>query len=175
MLKNNFVKYTLMFILLVLLQVTILNSISFLGYAIPLVYIYFIIKLPIGLNRNIALVLGFFLGFIIDIFSNTPGMNAAATVFAAFICRPAQNLFFTADDYNDQTPSLSSLGFSFIKYAVFITLIHHIILISIESFSYLNIEMILLRIVLSTLLTTILIFAFEGFSLNKKKTWQKTT
>ncbi len=158
-----------MFVLLALLQVTVLNKISFFGYAIPFVYIYFIIKLPIGFNRNLTILLGFLLGFSIDIFCNTPGINAAATTFIAFLRRPIQGLFFMVDDYEEQTPRLSLLGSAFMKYTVLMTLIHHAVLISIESFSYVNFNLILLRIILSTILTSVLIFALEGFSFNKKR------
>jgi hypothetical protein len=72
------------------------------------------------------------------------------------------------DDYEEQTPSLALLGAAFMKYVIFLTLIHHIVLVSIESFSYFNIKLILLRFSLSAVLTSILIFAFEGFSLKKK-------
>jgi len=174
MLKSNVIKYIILFVILVLLQVLIFNKISFLGYAVPFVYIYFIMKLPVGYNRNLSTLLGFLLGLSIDIFCNTPGINAAATTFIGFFCRPVQSLFFMVDDYNGQTPGLSLLGGSFMKFVVFITLIHHVILVSIESFSYFNIKLILLRISLSTILTIILIFAFEGFSLKKKSSWQKT-
>lgn len=157
-----------MFILLVLLQVLVLNRIAFLGYAVPFVYIYFIIKLPIDVNRNLSTLLGFLLGFIIDIFCNTPGINAAATTLIGFICRPVQNLFFIVDDYKGQTPNLSQQRGAFMKYTILLTFIHHVALISIESFSYFNIKLVLLRIALSTVLTSILVFAFEGFSINKK-------
>jgi rod shape-determining protein MreD len=177
MLNNNLIKYLLLFIGLVLLQVLVLNEISFLGYAVPFAYIYFIMKLPFGTNKNLVLFLGFLLGFTIDIFCNTPGINAAATTLIAFLCRPIQGLFFILDDYKDQTPSYGLLGFSFMKYAVFLTFIHHIALVSIESFSFFNIKLVLLRIILSTILTSIIIFAFEGFSTGtsrKGSSWQKT-
>lgn len=175
MIKSNFVKYILLFVFLVLLQVVVLNEITFLGYAVPFLYIYFIIKLPFSLNRNLVILLGFILGLTIDIFCNTLGINAAATTLAAFFCRPIQSLFFNLDDFKEQTvPKLSFMGASFMKYAISITLLHNIALISIESFSYFNIEVILLRIFLSTAITSIIIFALEGFSIKKdKKTWQK--
>ncbi len=175
MLKNNIFKYALMFVMLVVLQVLVLNKISFLNYGVPFAYIYFIIKLPIGYSRNLTTLLGFLLGFVIDIFCNTPGVNAVATTFIGFICRPVQNLFFMTDDYEEQTPSLRILRGAFMKFAILMTLVHHVILISVESFSYFSIKLVLLRILFSTILTSILIFAFEGLSLKKKSSWQKTT
>ena len=163
-----------MFILLVLLQVLVLNKISFLGYAVPFAYIYFMLKLPVGINRNVAVFAGFLLGFVIDIFCNTPGMNAAATTLIGLLCRPVQGLFFMVDDHNEQAPGFKSLGSAFLKYALLLIIVHHIVLVSIESFSFFNIKLVLLRIMLSAILTFVLVFAFEGFSTKKKNTWQKT-
>jgi hypothetical protein len=119
----------------------------------------------------LASFLGFLLGFTIDLFCNTPGLNAATSAFIGFISRPAQGLFFTFDDYNnDQIPGLSS----YMKYAFLLTLVHHVSLIILESFSYFNPKILLLRIIISTIMTSLLILAFEGFSLKKKNPWQKT-
>lgn len=175
MLKSNYFHFIISFVLLILLQVLVLNRISFLGYATPFFYIYFLLKLPINANRSLVTFLGFLLGFIIDIFCNTPGINAAASTLTAFLVRPVQGLFFVRDDYNGQIPSLSLLKVAFVKYAVILTLIHHMVLVCIESFSLFNIQLVALRVLFSTLLTFLLIFAFEGFSTKNKKSWQKTT
>ena len=72
------------FILLVLVQVLVLNNIQFLGYIDPYLYILFILVLPVQMPRWFLLILAFALGITIDIFSNTLGMQAFATVFIAF-------------------------------------------------------------------------------------------
>lgn len=175
MLKSNTIKYILLFVILVLLQVLVLNRISIFGYGVPFIYIYFVLKLPLGSNRSLTSFLGFLIGFTIDLFCNTPGLNAAAATLIGFISRPVQSLFFTVDDYNDDhIPGLSSLGFAFMKYAILLTVVHHVFLISIEAFSYFNPKILLLRMAVSIILTSLLIFAFEGFSLKKKSSWQKT-
>lgn len=166
---NNWLKQLISFLVLILLQVLVLNHISFLGYATPFLYVYFIIKMPIGTNRNLVIFLGFLMGFIIDLFCNTPGQNAAAATFAAFMRRPIQGLFIARDDFEHIVPSINTLGNAFMKYAVFIVFIHHTLLILISSFSYLDPLTIILRILLSSILTSILIFAIEGFSIRKKK------
>lgn len=177
MLKISYIRFFLLFILLVLAQVVILNRVSLLGYAVPIVYIYFILKLPIGINRNVTLLLGFILGFTIDIFCNTPGVNAAATTFAALLRRPIMSIFFMVDEYQGSEPAISTLGISaFMKYSILLLFIHIAALVSIESFSYLNIKLIILRIISSTLISAIIIFAFEGFSMTKHSTassWRK--
>lgn len=175
MLRSSTIKYITLFIILVLVQVLVLNRISLFGYGIPFVYIYFILKLPLGCNRSLTSFLGFLIGFTIDLFCNTPGLNAAAATLIGFISRPIQKLFFAVEDYNDQIPSISSLGAAYSKYMFLLILIHHVFLISIESFSYFNPQILLLRMAVSVLLTSLLIFAFEGFYIKKKNSWRKTT
>lgn len=166
---SNWLKQSILFIILVLLQVLVLNHISFLGYATPFLYVYFIIKMPIGTNRNLILIAAFLMGFSIDVFCNTLGQNAAAIVLAAFMRRPVQGLFFVKEDFEHFIPSIPNLGFVFIKYTIVIVFIHNLALISISSFSYLNFTTIILRILSSTLLTSILIYAIEGFSVKRKR------
>ena len=71
------------FIGLVLLQVLILNNVHIAGYATPFLYIYLILKFESETPRNALMLWAFFLGLTVDIFSDTPGMNAAATVALA--------------------------------------------------------------------------------------------
>lgn len=176
MLKSKYIKYIVMFILLVLLQVLIFNNISFLGYGTPFLYIYFIIKMPIDGNRSLITLLGFAIGFVIDIFCNTPGVNAAATTLAAFVNRGVQGLFFMRGDFSDQEPGWGLLGNAFVKYILLLIFIHHFALISIEAFSFFNIKLLSFRILLSTILTFFIILALEGITIKKdKKAWQKTT
>ena len=71
------------FIVLILLQVLVLNNVQFLGFLNPYIYILFILSLPVKFPRWITLILGFVLGLIIDVFSNTIGTHAFATVLIA--------------------------------------------------------------------------------------------
>lgn len=168
---NLFSIFLFAFVVLVLLQVLVFNRISILGFATPYIYIYMIIKLPVKVNRNLTLFIGFLLGFVIDVFCNTPGINAAATTFAAFVRRPLQSSFTSVDDYAaQQMPSMMSYGtVPYIRYIVLMILIHQTSLIMLESFSYFNLALVLKRIVLSSILTSIIILGLEGFSSKRKK------
>lgn len=165
----NNLKLIFLFIVLVLLQVLILNHIFFLEYATPFLYIYFLIKLPVNFNKNLVLLLGFLIGFAIDIFCYTPGLNAAAATFAAFLRYPIQKLFFDKDDFELAELKLSNLRSRFAKYAIAMILVHHIALISLEYFSYFNVSTMLIRVISSSLLTFVIILAIEGFSIKKKR------
>ena len=74
---NNIIRNVFYFVILVLIQVLILNNIHFLRIATPFLYLYFIIKLPIGTSETKVVVYSFLIGFVIDLFSNTPGMHGS--------------------------------------------------------------------------------------------------
>ena len=130
------------FVGLVLLQVLILNNVHIAGYATPFLYIYLILKFESDVPRNVLMLWAFFLGLSVDIFSDTPGMNASATVLLAFL-RPVFLRLFVPRDTLD-------------------SLIHHAMLLAIEFFSFAHIGTLLLRMVASTLLTVTCIMAVEG-------------
>ena len=105
----------------------------------------------------------FFLGLAIDIFSNTPGMNAAATVFLAFVRPTFLRLFTPRDTLDSIIPSIRTMGVaSFLKFTVTSVFVHHLILLTIEFFSFSSIPLLLLRVVACTLLTVTCIMAVEG-------------
>ncbi|NDW18074.1 rod shape-determining protein MreD [Dysgonomonas sp. 216] len=166
--NNTIARPILLFIALVLLQVLVLNHILFFGLATPFLYIYYIMKLPVDMNRNLVIFLGFVLGLTIDVFCNTFGINAAATTFIAFLRMPLQKLFFDREDFEHISPKLSVLGGSFVRYMVTFILIHHTTLIFIEAFSYSELLIIAARIMSSSVLTFVLIFAIESLSIKKK-------
>jgi len=65
---NSVIRYTVIFILLVLLQILLFNNIQFSGYVNPYVYIMFILLLPVEIPSWLLLILAFFTGMTIDIF-----------------------------------------------------------------------------------------------------------
>jgi len=163
--KKISIQLILLFFLLIFLQVWLFNNIHLFGVATPLVYIYFLIKLPIGMNRNVAMLLSALLGFIIDIFGNTLGLTMFAMVISGFIRYYLVKLFTPRDIPDDCIPSFDTFGkFLFLRYAGVITLIHVFLLYSIESFSLFNPGVIFLRIISSFTLTFLLIFAFESIN-----------
>ncbi|WP_300704765.1 rod shape-determining protein MreD [Bacteroides sp.] len=151
------------FIGLVLLQVLILNNVHIAGYATPFLYIYLILKFESDVPRNVLMLWAFFLGLTIDILSDTPGMNAAATVMLAFLRPVFLRLFVPRDTLDGLVPAVRTMGVApFLKYLIVSVFVHHGMLLTIEFFSFAHIGTLLLRIVASTLLTVTCIMAMEG-------------
>lgn len=157
------------FLLLVLVQVLILNNIKFLGFINPYIYILFIITLPVNVNKTFLLLLAFVLGLSIDIFCNTLGVHAFATVFVAFFRENIIKLLIPRDDNYDLTvPSMHTFGRSqFVKYTIMMVFVHHTILLLIEAFSLYNFWFLLLRILFNSTFTILLILGIERIKVKK--------
>ena len=162
-------KEILLFVILILLQVLLLNRIAVFGLAVPILYIYFLIKLPYGRNRFYVIVSGFLLGIVIDIFLNTPGMNAAATTITATLRSMVLNLFYPKNEYEDLVPGIHTSTAAFVKFTVMMVLLHQTLLFFIEAFTLFNLTSTLIRIGSSSILTIVLILALDSLSIRREK------
>ncbi|MDG1728489.1 MAG: rod shape-determining protein MreD [Algibacter sp.] len=154
--NSIFSVHTIRFITLVFIQVLILNHINFFGYINPYIYILFIGLFPIKNNRIALILLSFLLGLTIDLFLDTGGIHAAACVFIAYI-RPIILKFSFGTIYEHQTIRFNTVEFgSKLTYFTLLTVLHHIVLFSLEIFSISNIILILQKTLFSSIFTILL-------------------
>lgn len=170
--KIGYIYDLLSFVVLILLQVLLFNNIHLFGIAMPVFYIYFLIKLPLGRSPFFVVISAFAMGLIIDIFMNTPGMNAAATTLVATFRKPILSLFFPREEYEDFVPSLHIAAGPFIRFCFFFVILHQTLLFFIESFTFFNVINTLLRIAASSVLTILLIITIDSLIFNRKKSEQ---
>jgi rod shape-determining protein MreD len=159
------------FLILVFIQVFVLNNIRINGYINPQLYILFILLLPFQTPGWLLLISSFFLGLSIDMFTHTPGMHAAASVFTAF-SRPGVIRLLTGPRpiEPDMQPGIGDMGFRwFFLYAFILTLLHHLLLFYIEIFRFSEFFQTLYRALLSSLATLLLILLVGFLFLKIKK------
>ncbi len=168
--SKGIISYIVLFTILVLLQVMVLNNISVMGYGIPLLYIYFILVLPAALSPNWVITLGFLLGLTVDVFCDTPGMNALASTVTSALRQPMLSIYMSREDVPVTVPSAHSLGMGvFLKYALVMVFIQNVLIYTIEAFSFFHYLTLLLRIVPGTFLSFILIVGIESLKLSKSE------
>ena len=168
---NKNVLQIIRFVVLVLFQVLVINHIRLGGYVHPYIYLIFIMLLPFNTPKWQLLVLGFVLGLTIDLFTGTPGLHAGATTLMAF-CRPSIIRLISGNQKfeNIQEPNLGQLdGIWFLRYALFMVLIHHFALFFLESFSFKLMGQVLLRILLSVPVSLFLIMMILFIFKSEKK------
>lgn len=166
---NSILRYSLIFILLMLLQILLFNNIQFSGYINPYVYLMFILLLPFEIPSWLLLSLSFGTGLIMDLFSGTPGMHTAATVLAGFVRPYILRVISPRDGYEPGSgPSMLTYGFRwFFIYTLFIILIHHFVLFYIEVFRFADFFRTLLRVFLSSLFSLAFILLIEYYRRGK--------
>lgn len=148
---------------LVLAHTLVFNHIHLMGYATPMPYVYALIILPHGTSRWIYVVLGFCIGIVIDILSNTVGAAAAALTLVGLLTPLLLRTFAPDDKLEEEfTPSIKTMQWGgFLKLAVVVTLIHTLVFFLLETFSLFDALEILIKVGSSTALTVIFMMTFE--------------
>lgn len=167
--NNIAVTNILRFLVLLIVQVLICNNINFLGFINPYIYIVFIFLFPIRENRLILLLVSFLLGMLVDMFSDSGGVHAAAAVCLAY-ARPVLLKSSFGMLYEHQTIKFSNTEIgSLITYITFGTILHHFVLFSLEIFNISNILLILKKTLFSSIFTILLsVLIIILFSRNRK-------
>ena len=152
-------KIVFRFIILIAVQVLILNHVEISGYINPFLYILFILMLPVRIPRVFLLIIAFATGLCVDLFTNTTGMHAAACVLMAYFRPGWLKIIAPRDGYDvEAVPSVKRFGFQwFIIYSSVLVLVHHVFLFYIEVFRLSEFFSTLMRALLSTVVTLLLI------------------
>ena len=151
------------FVGLVLIQVLVLNQLHVGGYATPFLYIYFILKFNSKIGRNSLMIWAFMLGLTVDVFGNTPGMNAAACTCLAFFRNSLLRLVTLRDWDEAFRPGIKSLGLAvFFRYILLATTLFCTLLLLIDTFTFFNLPVLFLKIVTSIASTMVCVFCVES-------------
>lgn len=161
----------LMAIVLILAQVLVFNHVCLFGIAVPFVFIYVLLRLPVTLSKEWLFTIAFAVGITVDIFSDTQGMNALACTITFALRRPVLRLYFSRDDeLSNPCPGIASLGFPvYLKYALSMSLIYCSIIFFIESVDVYGFGTMLLRIIASTILTTAMLVGIDSLTLQRRE------
>ncbi|HJH60550.1 MAG TPA: hypothetical protein IAD13_04490 [Bacteroidetes bacterium] len=147
------------FVALILFQLFIVDNIR-LGYYIhPVVYILFILLMPYNAQRWQVMLAAFGMGMIIDFFSGTPGLNAAAAVATSYVRHFVIVIMTRKSDLEEKyNPSLVEMGFTwFFTYSSILLCVYNLVYFMLEAFSFKLLNIILLQTLLSTLSSVALI------------------
>lgn len=155
-----------MFMVLVVAQAVIFNHVVLYGVAMPFIFIYFIIKLPISMSSAKVIFLAFLLGTVMDVFQDTPGLCGLACTCLGACRRTVFRLYIPREeDIVHSTPSLRTLGPGvFSQYVITMSLIFCALVFLIEAFSLFRPMVLLLRIAASAALTSLLLIATDSLS-----------
>lgn len=143
------------------LQILLFNHLSLAG-GIALTYLYMLFRVPVDWNRNAQIILGFFVGLVVDIFCNTPGLHALVCTTTMWLRLPMLHMFIVADDIKNGCPTYHRLGLSiFVRYLAVMLAIHCVLLYTLEAFTLFNFLNLLLKIIVTFILSFGVLLAAE--------------
>jgi rod shape-determining protein MreD len=170
---STLVKNILRFIILILVQFYVLDKIHLHQMVTPYIYFLFIIWMPFNLPRGWQMILAFVLGFTLDSFRHFPGFHAAACVLIAYLRPFLINILIPQEgaDSNYDEPSALSMGglFRYMIYAGMLVLVHNGWLFFLEALEFGNFWYFIVKTLLSTIISLLLVFVAELLFSRKQK------
>lgn len=166
--RLNVRELILNFVFLMLIQLPLVYRITLFNKAFGFFYVGFILLLPTRLSRSYLMLIGFFSGLLVDVFTNTPGIHASACVFVMFV----RNFWLKVinDDWQEimnlNVVSLKKSGF--VGYLFPLIFVHHAILFIVENGGLQHFGSLFTTIFFSAIFSFIIIFAIN-FLLNSNK------
>lgn len=147
----------------------IFNHLTLFGVAVPLVFVWLILSLPVTISTNISLVVGFLCGVCVDILCDTPGVNALCCTILAFVRKPFFHLYVSyEEDLGGRSPSAAVMGReAFIKYLLTAIAAYCIMMFTAEAFRFFNFGLWALRVVCSTVYTLLLLYALDAIFIRR--------
>lgn len=167
--SKDILQFSILFIVMLMVQVLICNHICIFNVAVPIIFIYFIVRLPMNIGKGLLFTLAFLMGLGVDIFADTAGVNALACTLLAAVRRPVFYAYVDRDDKTKNvTPSISTLGVAtYCKYLVTMVGIYSLLVFTIEYFNFAEVKEIVIMASASTLLTFIMLLAIDSLIIRK--------
>ncbi len=159
------------YVLIVLVQVLIFNHIKISPLSItPMFYVLFILIVPFEVPNWLQLFFAFVLGYTVDMFADSPGLNTAASVFMAFLRPMILNMLAPRDGYESGLyPYLTYMGMAwFVRYCIPLVVAHHLSYFLIDSIGFFHFSQVLIRIVATSGVTVVFIILSQFIAFRKR-------
>lgn len=158
----NWIKLIIQAVVVLLLQVLLFDHLQIAGWGFPMVYVLVLMNLPVQVPRWAEMLIGVFVGLLLDIWNSTIGVHMAASVAFAFL-RPIllRNVVQDWERVSGEVTSMTLGRMEYLKCLVFLTLIHHLMVFALEAWSWQHWWIVLIQTALSTLMTILCIVGYD--------------
>lgn len=152
--------YILLFVVAALSQLLLFDNLTLSPLLSPLVYVIFILLLPLETPQSLMLLLGAALGVTMDWGMGVAGINSIATIFIAYTRIFILQLLCGKERIAEKgVPSEQWFGFGdFLRYTLTIIAIHHLIYFAFESLSVTNFSSTIIRFISSVVVSTLYVW-----------------
>ena len=146
----------------IVLQVLLFNHLQIAGFGFPMVYVLILMNLPVHIPRWAEMLIGLCVGLMIDVWHSSLGIHIAACVALSFVrplllSKAVQDIERIKDNISIQT-----IGrIEYTKCAVILTVLHHFIVFSLETWNIQFWWIVLLQTLVSSIMTLCIILGYE--------------
>ena len=149
-------------LLIFVLQVLLFDHLHIGSWGIVMMYILFLINLPIRIPRWAEMLIGLLVGIMMDVWHSSLGIHIAACVALSFV-RPLllNNAIQDIERIKDNI-SVQTIGrIEYTKCAVVLTILHHFIVFSLETWNIQFWWIVILQTLISSAMTLCVILGYE--------------
>jgi len=161
---NDLLKNIASFFVLLVLQILIFNNIGITSWEIlPAFFLLIILLLPIEIPDWVLLITSFVIGLIIDIFSDTMGLNSSACLLLAFLRPLILRTISPRGGYDAGThPRVHHMGLPwFLKYSSVLVFSHQLAYYFLEDFTFDHVWRVLIKVFIGTFFSLLLIIVSQ--------------
>jgi len=159
------------FVAYLLAQVMLFKQVVFFDTAFCFLYVAFILLLPIETNPLVLMLVGFLLGFSIDVFYDSLGLHAMSLVLVAYLRNYLLSTITPQGGYDaGEGPTLASNGLQwFLVYAIPLVFVHHALLFFVEAGGFGTFWFTMQKIVTSLLFTISVMLFLQYLSFDRRR------
>ncbi len=153
------IQHIILFFVYLLYQVMILQNVVLFHTAFCFLYILYLLILPVEANPLVLMGIGFLMGFAVDLFYESIGLHAFASVMVMYLRNYWLNSLTPQGGYDSSSvPTLAMNGIQwFLVYSMPLIFLHHALLFFLEAGGFGMFWFTLWKVVTSTLFTTAVI------------------
>lgn len=160
----EWIKQIVRLIVVVLLQVLLFDHLQIAGWGFPMVYVLFLMNMSVQIPRWAEMLIGAVVGLVFDVWHSSIGVNMAACVAFSFL-RPILlgNLTQDLERVKGEIYSASIGRIEYVKCLSILIVVHHLMVFSLEAWSWHNWWMVLVQTLISSTLTILIIMGYDIF------------
>ncbi len=169
--NNKFIiSNSIRFVLLLALQILLLNQLPF-GSMYIMICPLFVLLLPVFTPRIAVLLLSFFMGLLLDWFSNGGGLHTASLTAMGYARSYILDTFQPRSGWDKlDVPNVNQQGYTwFFYYSLILFSFHHFIYFFLEVFSFANFFSTIFKLIFSLLGSLTLVWILSLFIMRTKR------
>ncbi|MDZ7604706.1 MAG: Rod shape-determining protein MreD [Cyclobacteriaceae bacterium] len=157
--SRSIISAVISFVLYILVQVLLLKNFVLFNTTFCFLYVGFLLLLSLETGPILLMIIAFCAGLTVDIFYDTPGINASASVLIAFLRPHWLSMITPRGGYEEiSIPSIKNVDVIwFTIYSLPLIFIHHFAMFYLESGGFSMFFFTFLKVFTSTLLTFFII------------------